>query len=146
MEHIMRVYLVRHGEALDQMESTARPLSEKGKVDIERLAELLAQRFKILPGYIFHSPKLRAAQTADIISNALPFPLVPEETDGLAPTDDPVLWAQQLEAMDKDTMLVGHLPNMSRLASLLLLWITAKISWGLLQVRSCVLRKWGVGE
>jgi len=118
----MRVYLVRHGEALDQLEDPARPLSDKGEQDLERLAALLAQRFQILPGYIFHSPKRRAGQTADIISKALPPPLLPEETGGLAPTDDPGIWAEQLEAMEKDTMLVGHLPHLSRLASLLLLW------------------------
>jgi phosphohistidine phosphatase len=120
----MRAYLVRHGEALDQLEDPARPLSDKGEEDIERLAALLAQRFQILPGYIFHSPKQRAEQTADIVSKALSLTLVPEKTDGLAPMDDPAVWAEQLETMEKDTMLVGHLPHLSRLASLLLLWDT----------------------
>jgi phosphohistidine phosphatase len=36
--------------------------------------------------------------------------------------DDPAAWAERLEVMDMDVMLVGHLPHMSRLASLLLLW------------------------
>lgn len=117
----MLVYLVRHGEAVDQMEDTARPLSEKGNRGMEGLAALLAQRFKVLPGHIYHSPKLRAAQTAGIISSAVQKAPVPVETNGLAPMDDPAVWAEQLEVMDKDVMLAGHLPYMSRLASLLLL-------------------------
>jgi phosphohistidine phosphatase len=82
----------------------------------------MAQRFRMLPGQIFHSPKLRAVQTAGIISRAIPQAPAPEEADGLAPMDDPAAWAEQIELMDRDTMLVGHLPYMSRLASLLLLW------------------------
>ena len=118
----MLVYLVRHGEALDQVEDTARPLSEKGERDITALAELLARQYKIMPGYIYHSPRLRAAQTASIIGDILPGVPAPQEASGLGPTDDPALWADDMEAMDRDVMLVGHLPYMSRLASTLLLW------------------------
>jgi phosphohistidine phosphatase len=117
----MFVYLVRHGEAVDQMEATSRPLSERGKGDIKAVADLLAMRFKLMPGHVYHSPKLRAQQTASIICASLPQAPLPEETDGLAPMDDPGIWAQRLETMERDTMIVGHLPYMSRIASLLLL-------------------------
>ena len=118
----MLVYLIRHGEAVDQMEDTSRPLSEKGERDIRALAELLSLRFKMMPGHIYHSPRLRAAQTAYILRDFIPQAPAPVESDGLSPLDDPALWAEYLEVMDKDTMLVGHLPHMSRLASTLLLW------------------------
>jgi phosphohistidine phosphatase len=36
--------------------------------------------------------------------------------------DDPAAWAERLEVMDQDTMLVGHLPHLPSLSSLLLLW------------------------
>ncbi len=117
----MLVYLVRHGEAVNEREDPARPLSKQGETDIRELAELLAQRFRLMPGHIFHSPKLRAIQTASIISQALPRAPAPEEADGLAPMDDPAIWAERLEVMDLDSMLVGHLPHLPRLASLLLL-------------------------
>lgn len=122
----MQVYLVRHGEALDQTEDTARPLSTKGESNIRLLSELLSQRFKIIPGHIYHSPRLRAAQTASIISENLPLAPAQTETGGLSPMDDPNHWAERLELADKDTMLVGHLPHLSRLASLLLLYDTSK--------------------
>ncbi len=118
----MLVYLVRHGEAVSEREDPSRPLSKQGEAEIAELAALLAHRFKLMPGFIFHSPKLRAAQTASIIGQALPRVPAPEEVEGLRPMDDPAAWAERLEVMDMDVMLVGHLPHMSRLTSLLLLW------------------------
>ena len=122
----MLVYLVRHGEALSEKQDLERPLSKQGEEDITDLAGLMARYFKLMPGHIFHSPKLRVAQTASIISDILLQVPAPDETDGLAPMDDPAVWAERLQAMDKDTMLVGHLPHLPRLASLLLLWDSGK--------------------
>jgi phosphohistidine phosphatase len=118
----MLVYLMRHGEAVDQMEDTARPLSKRGERDIKEVSDLLTRRFILMPGYIYHSPKLRAVQTAVIISETFLQAPIQVEADNLLPMDDPAVWAERLEVADKDTMLVGHLPYMSRLASLLLLW------------------------
>ena len=118
----MLIYLVRHGEAVNQMEDTARPLSDKGGRDIRSMGELLARHFRMVPGYIFHSPRLRAVQTASILGDVLPGAPAPLEAEGLGPGDDPATWAERLETVDRDTMLVGHLPHISRLASLLLLW------------------------
>ena len=117
----MLVYLVRHGEAVNEREDLARPLSKQGETDIRELAELLAHRFRLMPGHIFHSPRLRAVQTASIFSQVLPRVPAPEEADGLGPMDDPAVWAERLGVMDLDIMLVGHLPHLPRLASLLLL-------------------------
>jgi len=117
----MLVYLMRHGEAAREGVDSARPLSRQGEADVRELAELLAHRFILMPGHIFHSPKTRAVQTASIISQVLSRAPAPEETDGLKPSDDPAVWSQRLTAMDKDIMLVGHLPHLPCLASLLLL-------------------------
>ena len=117
----MQVYLVRHGEALSEMEEPSRPLSARGEEQVKLLAELLKVRFRLFPGHIFHSPKTRAVQTAATMSRTLDFSSGPGEKDGLMPMDDPGIWAQRLEDMDRDIMLVGHLPHLSRLASLLLL-------------------------
>ena len=118
----MLVYLMRHGEALSEQEDPSRGLTDRGKEMIGDLSDLLAHRFRILPGHILYSSKLRAMQTASIISESLPTSPKPEETDGLGPMDDPEIWARRLETMDRDTLLVGHLPHLSRLASLLLIW------------------------
>jgi phosphohistidine phosphatase len=117
----MLVYLVRHGEAKSEMEDTSRPLSEKGQRDIGVLADLVAARFKLFPGRVYHSPRLRATQTAAIICEKLPHAPAIVETDGLSPMDDPGLWAERLASEEMDVMLVGHLPHISKLASNLLI-------------------------
>ncbi|MEJ2503342.1 MAG: phosphohistidine phosphatase SixA, partial [Gemmatimonadota bacterium] len=43
-----------------------------------------------------------------------------EMADGLGPTDDPDLWAGRVQDSNRDTVLVGHLPHLARLASRLL--------------------------
>ena len=118
----MLVYLMRHGEALSEQEDPSRGLTDRGEEKVGNQSDLLAHRFSVLPGHVFHSSKLRAMQTASIISKSLPTAPKPVETDGLEPMDDPEIWARRLETLDRDTLLVGHLPHLSRLASLLLIW------------------------
>ncbi|UCG38510.1 MAG: phosphohistidine phosphatase SixA [bacterium] len=118
----MMVYLVRHGEALAETRDPSRPLSGPGREEVLRTGRLLARRMRMLPGFVHHSPKTRAAQTAELLGQCIPGLPSPVPADGLLPMDDPGLWAQRLETADRDIMLVGHLPHLSRLASLLLLW------------------------
>ena len=122
----MLIYLVRHGEALSEQENPERPLSTMGRRNIQRLGAHLAQHIKMFPGYIYHSPKSRAAQTATLLSQSLPNVPAPVQTDGLMPMDDPGTWAERLSTLDRDIMLVGHMPSLSRLASLLLAWDAGK--------------------
>lgn len=122
----MLIYLVRHGEALSEQENPERPLSTMGKRNIQRLGAHLAEHIKMSPGYIYHSTKARAAQTATILSQSLSNAPEPVQTDGLMPMDDPGIWAEQLSSVDRDIMLVGHMPYLSRLASLLLTWDAGK--------------------
>lgn len=120
----MRLYLVRHAEAKSDLEDPARPLSVRGEQEIGAVAGHLA-KLGIRVERIFHSSKLRARQTAAVIGGAFEGsyrarPLVVEESDGLAPSDDPSIWAGRLAEMAEDIMLVGHLPHLARLAALLL--------------------------
>ncbi len=69
---------------------------------------------------IFHSTKTRARQTADALSQALePVEQVKEDPD-LGGGDDPSIWANRLTDMQENVMLVGHMPHLRKLASLLL--------------------------
>ena len=43
-----------------------------------------------------------------------------EEVEGLAPLDDPRIWANHVTEATGDVMLVGHLPHLAKLAGLLL--------------------------
>jgi phosphohistidine phosphatase len=67
---------------------------------------------------IIHSGKTRARQTAETWSEALGIAV--EEADGLAPLDDPQIWAGRVALATNDVMVVGHLPHLAKLAGLLL--------------------------
>jgi len=115
----MVLYLVQHAEAKREEEDPARPLSEKGVQDIARVAAYSAQ-LNIRIDKIFHSTKLRAKQTAGILfENLKPMKGI-SEIDGLSPLDDVNVWAERLKGLLENIMLVGHLPHLARLASLLL--------------------------
>jgi len=114
----MFLYLVRHAEAKTEAEDPARPLSEKGLHDIRKTASRLAG-MGLAVDRILCSRKLRAKQTAEVLSEHLRPRQGVSETDGLAPTDDPGVIATLLQGMEGSLMLVGHLPHLERLASLL---------------------------
>jgi phosphohistidine phosphatase len=115
----MFLYLVQHGDAKRKEEDPARPLSEKGLRDITRVASYISQ-LDIKVYKIFHSTKLRARQTAEVLSVNLNPAKGMSEVDGLSPMDDPAIWAGRLKDVPDDITLVGHLPHLARLASVLL--------------------------
>ena len=116
----MFLYLIQHGEAVSKDEDPERPLSSTGVEDVNRVAAYAAANCGIEVGAgIFHSGKLRARQTAEIVASVLNLP-GPEQADGLKPMDDPTIWQSRLAESLQDQVLVGHLPYMSRLVSLLL--------------------------
>ena len=113
----MRIYLVQHGEAFSKEENPVRPLTEKGRRDTRRVAEFLKNK-GIRVDTIFHSTKLRAKETAEIFASVLHAEL--REEKDLEPLADPKIWAEKIENMKEDTMIVGHLPHLSRFVSQLL--------------------------
>jgi len=116
----MFLYLVQHGEALSEQENPERPLSMRGKETVTKVAEYLAQLNIVKIDQILHSEKLRAKETAEILNGYLKPPKGIKETTGLAPLDSPQIWAKRLAKIDEDLMCVGHLPHLSKFASLLL--------------------------
>ncbi len=115
----MKLYLVRHGEAKSDREDPARPLSDRGRKDVERVARAVG-RLGIEVGAIHHSGKLRARQTAEILAGALAPAQGVKEMAGLSPEDDPSVTRHEIENAKAAMMLVGHLPHLSLLASELL--------------------------
>lgn len=116
----MNLYLVRHGEAVSEQEDPARPLSEKGRRDVEKVAGFLSSNTGSGIENIFHSGKLRALQTAEIFAGHVHPAHGLTKADGLAPLDDISQWAKQLDEIEGDTMIVGHMPYLGKLAALLL--------------------------
>ncbi|MDD5065648.1 MAG: phosphohistidine phosphatase SixA [bacterium] len=115
----MFLYLVQHAESLSKEMDQTQPLSEKGKNDINRLADSLF-KLKIPLDQIIHSTKLRARQTAEVLGAKLNPPQGYSEQEGLSPLDEPMIWLKGILAMNKNLMLVGHLPHLEKLISLVL--------------------------
>lgn len=121
----MIVYLVRHGEAVPAETDPARPLSEKGRAEVEETARRLRDSLTSLGASqgakvdeIWHSGKLRAKQTAEIITRVLNVAKVIEKK-GLKPDDDPAPIADLLRKTDKTILIAGHLPFIPKLATFL---------------------------
>lgn len=126
----MEIYLVQHGLAASKDEDPDRPLTPEGEGECERVAAAVAGA-GVRPDRILHSGKTRARQTAEIFARALGGIEI-DESDGLAPLDDPTAIAGGL-AGDERIALVGHLPHLSRLAALL---VTGDPETGIVQFRN----------
>jgi len=115
----MQIYLVQHGEARAEAEDPARPLTDRGREEVQRVARHAA--IMGLPvAEILHSGRLRAQQTAAILAEHLWPSRGVREVDHMAPHDDPGAARAGVETAREPLMLVGHLPHLSQLASLLL--------------------------
>ena len=115
----MFLYLVQHAKAKSEEEDPDRPLSEEGFSDIEKVAAYVSQ-FGFTVDAIFHSNKLRARQTAEVLAIHIKPSASIKEEDSMAPLDDPAIWAERLRGMSGSVMLTGHQPHLGKLASLLL--------------------------
>jgi phosphohistidine phosphatase len=114
----MKVYLVRHGEAVSSQVDPQKPLSKQGLTDVRKVASFI-KPLKISVEHICHSGKLRAAQTAEILAESVSAEKGCSAYKGLGPNDDVTIIADELEAYDTDVMIVGHLPYLAYLTSLL---------------------------
>lgn len=121
-----RLYLMRHGHSPTPAEAgvskdALRPLSERGRDDVRRMAAELKRRGGA-PGLILHSPLLRAVQTAAEAASVL------EPSSGAqvyAPLDN-TRSAEEVAAelaergAEVDEVLaIGHQPQVGEIAALL---------------------------
>ena len=115
----MIIYLVRHGSAEAGADDAARRLSPRGREEVEAVARWVAAA-RIEVAEIRHSGLARARESAEILAARLAPPRGVREVGGLRPNDDPRPVRTELAAARDPVMLVGHLPQLARLASLLL--------------------------
>ncbi len=111
----MKVYLVRHAKPVDASVDPARPLSEEGMLEIEKVADHLARLGDVAPEVIVHSGRERARQTAEVLASRLDPPGGVREEKGLRPHDDIDGWNIYV-ASSPGAMLVGHMPFMGLLS------------------------------
>ena len=115
----MHAYLVQHGKAKPAEEDPNRGLSDEGRNEVTRIAEFLRE-LRITISLIQHSGKLRAEETAHILASSIRCTAGPCHGEGLNPSDDPAETATFLNVYTDDVLIVGHLPHLERLTSLLL--------------------------
>ncbi len=114
------LYLVRHAHASEFRPDDERPLSPKGKKQIERISKALRGKGLIEPSVFWHSPYLRAIETATLLHEGLGLSTPFKTVAGLTPFDNPTSAAELIDPSSEDTMVVGHEPNLSTLAAILL--------------------------
>jgi phosphohistidine phosphatase len=115
----MKLYLVQHANAVSENVNPERPLSDQGLRDIQKIADFL-KSLNLTVDNLWHSTKTRAIQTAKILADVIKINKEKTERDGLAPNDDVTAIKDELVAARQDTMIVSHMPFVSKLASLLL--------------------------
>jgi phosphohistidine phosphatase SixA len=119
---VIELHLLRHAHAGDPMAwdgpDEDRPLSDKGEKQADRLGRFLAG-VGFQPDAIITSPKVRAAQTAEIVAQRLGLPVgVDERLAG-------ELGIRALEALLRDAgdpgrpVIVGHDPDFTELVAIL---------------------------
>ncbi len=113
------IYLIQHAQAKKEEEDPQRGLTEKGISDIEKIARFLSS-LRITINKIFHSPKKRALQTAEILNKYLQPQDGLEVSNQLNPLDDVKSWYEKILSIQENIMIVGHLPHLEKLASLIL--------------------------
>jgi len=115
----MRLYLVRHATAQPDHQNPRRPLSERGRQEVAKIAEFIRDK-NVKIGALWHSTKLRAIQTAEILAPALQIDQGVLQREGLSPNDPIAPIQKEIETCRSDLMIVGHLPFVSLMASKLL--------------------------
>jgi len=106
---------MQHGLATDKAENPERSLSAQGIDNTSAIAKQL--KLSVVPvSKVFHSGKLRAQQTAEIIATELS--ITTSAIEHLSANDDAKLFTQQLNT--NYALYVGHLPHLENLVSLLL--------------------------
>ncbi len=114
----MKLYIARHGDSLPKEINTESPLSKKGEQEINNLAHFLRHLKPSIQG-IFHSGKRRAQQTAEILAKAFDNQGEIKARTGMDPLDSIFPLLDDLKTEPQTVLLVGHLPFMETLISMM---------------------------
>ena len=116
----MQLFLLRHGDAEPfRTDDASRALTPAGEEQSNRAGKFLQSR-GVQPDLIFHSPLLRAKQTASLIHTRFPSAAM-KETEHLTPSSDQRQLLQEFNGTGYRNAFfcVGHEPFLSALISFL---------------------------
>lgn len=122
MLQVMRIYLVRHGDAVPEEEAGSdrdRWLSAKGREHARVLGKLLREQ-GVEPDVILTSPLPRAVQTAELLAQALDYLGVVTSLRCLEPSAQPRVAATEIMARGRSVIVVSHEPAISSLGAMLM--------------------------
>ena len=116
----MDLYLMQTVRRRPKRRDPERPLTDAGRAAVQRVAQRARAAHVRISGCL-HSGKLRAEQTAQLLAREIGVEPSVEARPGLAPNDPVLPVAQWLRAQTEhqSLALVGHMPFLGRLASLL---------------------------
>jgi phosphohistidine phosphatase len=123
----MNLYLLRHGLAIERgtggyKNDAERPLTGKGRRRLQREAAAL-RKMGCSFDLILSSPLVRARATAEVVAEVLRVGNGFKLSALLSPKADRaelIRYLKKLKPRPKDLLLIGHEPDLSLLASLLL--------------------------
>jgi phosphohistidine phosphatase len=115
----MKLYLVQHAKAASKEVDPQRLLTAEGRRDMQKITVFI-KPLQITVDNLWHSGKTRAQQTAEILAEVIAVENEMTAYDGLAPNDDVQIVKDSIISAGKDLMIVGHMPFVAKLASLLL--------------------------
>jgi len=109
----MKLYFLRHAEALDGADDAARPLSPRGKKEAREVARFLKQA-GIEFDAAFTSPLVRAKQTAEVVLDVCGSTKL-DVTSALLNEASEATFAEWLKGIPeaKHVCLVGHAPTLA---------------------------------
>ena len=111
---------MRHGDAVSEHSDPNRPLSPRGKTDVHKVAHFL-KTANLKVSEFYSSNELRALETAQSVQSAINPKAKLVKKDFLSPDDPLDKIVAELSQRKDDLMIVGHLPQLPRRISRLIL-------------------------
>jgi phosphohistidine phosphatase len=115
----MNLYLALHAEVEDKTSpelDAGRKIVQQGFDDIDRIGGFAPVAKDGTLSAIYHSHTVRTRETAQGFAEHFKPRDGAVEIDGLMADDDISGWLERLNAADDDIMIVGHMPNLKRIA------------------------------
>lgn len=116
----MSLYLLRHADALVNFNDAERPLSPKGWKQVTQLCGYLNKDLFENVVAIYHSPLLRALETAEGFKNGLELKMPLKIVESLVPGGNIVHAGAFFAKQESDVIAVGHNPHFEALVSYLI--------------------------
>ncbi len=115
----MYLLLMQHAKSKTKEDDPERGITDEGRNETLRTAKYL-DNMDFNVDEIWHSSKKRSRETAELVTSVNNLHNILSEKDFLSPLDEVKPAVKVLNSFNKNLMIVGHLPFLSKLASSLI--------------------------